>query len=371
MRSGQVIRFEGPEGQPRLSAENVARCVQLGIPPEPGIGVAWSGDGDNWRHQYPVLRATAKLHHHGTDDWGGGDGYNHIIWAPTLKKYVMCVRTNIDRQPHGGRKERSVGRLESEDFIHWTPHQVCLRPWTDWHHRLGYLSHDFYQLPVFFHEGIYWSIGSVFWWQSDTVHLELFWIPDTVHWERVCPYQDFIPHGLASAGSTDASGRPPWEIFADNPRAVDSGCNFAIHEPVFLGDEVRVYYGASPGRHNAEPGRRSALCLATFRRDRLAGVANAGNEIGRITTHPLELTARAPVLNAHASNGRIRVGIRDEQGNVLTGFSLSDCVPFCDDSLATAVRWKRGGNPGAFAGRTVRLEIELESATLYSVSLGG
>jgi len=378
-RYKKVIRFTGPEGQPMLTPDAAEQCQQFGIPPVSGIGVAWSADGATWRYQYPVLRATSTFHHFGSDDWGGGDGYNHIIWAPSLKRYVLFVRTNIDRKPFGGRKERCVGRMESEDLINWTPHQVCLRPWTDWHRQLGFGSHDFYQLPVFFHEGIYWSIGSIFWWQTDTVHLELFWSPDTMFWERVCPYRDFIPQGTVTAGDDRGDSgraqrerlqRPLWTIFDGNPRAVDSGCNFAIHEPVFLKDEIRVFYGASPGLHNAEPNRRSALCLATFPRDRFAGVADDGRAPGRIVTQPMPVDLTELRFNVDARNGCFRVGLRDETGKPIAGFGLADCRPITDDSLAAAPVWK-GGDP-ARSVKTARAQIEMElsGSTLYSISVG-
>ena len=363
-----VSYMEGPEDSPTvLDAKRIEECKRIGIPLRAGIGVGWSADGKTWRYEHPVLPATVRFHHYLTSNWGGGDGYNHIIYAPTLKKYVLFVRTNIDRQPYGKRKERSVSRLESEDLVHWTPQHVCLRPWTDWQDQLGFGKHDFYHLPVYFRDGIYWGIGSVFWWQSDTVHLELFWSPDTIHWERLCPYQDFIPQGGASAISADKPSRPLWEVFDDNPRAVDSGCNFAVHVPVFLRDEVRVYYGASPGLHNAESQRRSALCFAMFSPDRFAGVATKGLA-GKIRTHPLQLDGARLRVNADARGGEIRVGVCEESGKPIPRFGLGDCKPITTDSLVAEVTWKGGNDFSAFAGNKMRLEIELRSARLYTIT---
>ena len=183
------------------------------------------------------------------------------------------------------------------------------------------------------------------------------------------PYQDFIPQSGTSPGSAEHQSRPLWEIYPGNPREVDSGCNFAIHIPVFLENEVRVYYGASPGFHNAEAHRRSALCLATFRPDRFAGVTTKGSA-GRIRTHPLQLDGGRLRLNADAHGGEIRVGVCEENGKPIPGFTLGDCKPITTDSLTAGVAWKNDGDLRALAGRKVQLQIELRSAKLFTLVTG-
>jgi len=331
----------------RMNAEAIARCKSLGVEPVPGMGVAWSADGEHWTYRHPVVRQDRKLHTYMSNDWGGGDGYNHVIWAPTLNRYVAFMRTNIDRQRWGGRKERSIGRIESEDFVEWTQHEVVLRPWTDWHHQLGYPKHDFYMLPVSFHKGIYLGIVAVFQWPTDTVHMELAWSADTIHWERIAPLEDFIEQG--------------------QDREHDSGCCFGCHGPVFLDDEVRWYYGSSSGRHNREPDRDGYLCLATTGKERIAGAASFSRQHGLVVTKPLDVAGKALHLNADASFGAVRVEARDERGQAVDGFGFMDCAPVTGDVLDANVHWR--GAAGLPTGRAV-LAFAIEQATLYALRFG-
>ena len=52
-------------------------------------------------------------------------------------------------------------------------------------------------------------------------------------------------------------------------RSPRSGCAYAAALPVFLDDEIRLYYGASNGTHNGW--RDGFLALATLRPDGFAG----------------------------------------------------------------------------------------------------
>jgi hypothetical protein len=318
---------------------------------EPGIGVARSADARQWQIIHPILRQTATLHKPGTDLWGGGDGYNHLVYLPERRQYACYVRTNIDRQPYGGRKERCVSLLLSDDFVTWSPQQVVLRPWTDVHAACGDGKYDFYHMPVFRYGQVYLSVISVFHWEPDTVHLELVWSPDGVHWDRVCPQQEFITQG---------EGR----------EAIDSGCNFACQEPLLRGDEMWWYYGGSAGRHNTNPERTSGLCLARFGRDRFAGLEpDRWDRPANWTSRPFAASAGQLRLNVAADNGHVRVSILDEHEQPIAGFGLDDSLPLTGDGVRLAATWRGGDRLDALAGRPIRLQLQWERASLYAFTI--
>lgn len=360
-RYKRVFHLEGTAGEPVLGEKAVKRAAEMGIPPEAGIGVSWSADGTTWRHQHPILKSQQAFTDTRTNVWGGGDGYNHAIWAPDLRKYVCFVRTNIDRRAYGGRKERSVGRMESDDFIHWSEHEICLRPWTDLNDKLGRGKFDFYHLPVFRYGGVYLSMLSVFHWKSDTVHLQLAWSPDTRHWEVVCPDDDFIPHG-GTPGSEADGGKIGSGV-------IDAGCNFACYEPILIGDQMRCYYGGSPGLHNRDSGRESGLCLARFKRDRFAGIQPEDSaEPALAVCRPVEVEGRSLTVNVNAAvpGAELRVELRTPAGQPIKPFTFDTCDPIRVDAVRHMVTWNNRRDLSQQLGRDVRVAFEMRKARVYA-----
>jgi len=334
----------GPTG---VSPEDAARLRALGLPEKPGMVVGCSPDGIHWPEHHPALEQTARRMRPGDEDWAGGDCHNTVIWAPEIEKYVAFIRTNL-RQLFGSRRERAVGRIESRDFVHWGPHEIALESRVSWLGRLGHPKYDFYQMIPFRYAGLYLGIVSVFFWEADTVHLELAWSPDSFHWERVSPGQDFIPQG--------------------DPGTHDSGCLYATYQPVATGDEVRVYYGGSAGRHNRDKDRVSGLCLATFPLDRFVGMQPRCGARAAVVTRPLDVGGRALSLNANASLGSIRVEVRDVHGRPVDGFRMAECAALTGDHLRAPVSWKGGATLPDARGRGLGLAFDLEHARLYSFS---
>jgi hypothetical protein len=272
------------------------------------------------------------------------------MYLPDEGKYETFYRTNIDRRtslfPKQRRRERAVGRSECTTFGEWGEHELAMRSDVDLQNALGYGKQDYYQLQAWPCADAYLGIVSVFYWEEDVNHLELAWSPDTIYWERVCPYTDIVPHG----------------DFGD----FEGGNRYASMRPREVDGEVRVYFGADNGRHNADSGTRdSTLLLALFEPDRFAGLAPVRGGKGSVTTFPLEVRTDALTLNVHAPDGEVRVEIQDEAGAALDDFSLDACSPVGGDSLDARVSWK-GGEVASLKGRRVRLRFELEEAVLYT-----
>lgn len=140
--------------------------------------------------------------------------------------------------------------------------------------------------------------------------------------------------------------------------------------PQEVGGEVRVYYGASAGRHNAESSGEATLGLALFQPDRLAGLAPKGGCVGTLSTEVFTPEGRELLLNADAAQGRVTVELCDAEGSPLPGFAREDSVPFMGDELGAPLIWKAGKFPGVVEKRAVRLRLFLESATVYALYSG-
>ena len=97
---------------------------------------------------------------------------------------------------------------------------------------------------------------------------------------------------------------------------------------------------------------------------------------GRAMTRPLVFTGKRLVLNV-AAKGSVRVGIAQQDGNLIPGFSIEDCKPINADFLRTGlsesgsvsheVSWKHGSDISNLAGKTVRLLLKMQNAKLYAL----
>lgn len=104
----------------------------------------------------------------------------------------------------------------------------------------------------------------------------------------------------------------------------------------------------------------------TLRPDGFAS-AHASYKGGALITRPLRFSGRELEVNLSTSAaGFLRVEIQNPEGNPLPGFALNDCPEIIGDQIDRIVKWTRGGDLGALAGRPVRLKFALKDADLYA-----
>ena len=290
--------------------------------------VAWSPDGLHWSQPLhcPEIEFPRRDNPANPIVWMG-DTHNNALWAPTLQKYVLITR--MWRQEP---RRRLVGRAESSDFRQWSESKPIFE---------GRDADDqIYAMPIFAHGDLYIGFPMIFHAGDDTVDCELAWSPDTIRWQRICSGTPLIPRGPTGS--------------------YDSGCIYAAATPVVLGDEIRLYYGGNNYRHT--DWRDGYLCLATLPRDRLAGLAAASQpQPGVITTHPLRCTGNQLRINTDAGQGQVRVGVVDHPE-----LGLDQCIPLAGDLLDGAVLWQNGQTLAPLVGQSIRLQFELQAATLYT-----
>lgn len=111
-----------------------------------------------------------------------GDTHNNALWAPTVNKYVAFTREFPDRI-------RTVARMESEDFVHWTKPVEVLR---------GPREAQTYSMPVFHDAGVYLGLPAIL---HGRVHTEL---------AMESEHGGLVPH--RPRNSVPSAGRGTWRL---------------------------------------------------------------------------------------------------------------------------------------------------------------
>ena len=277
--------------------------------------------------------------------------------------------------PHG----RSHALTTSNDFEHWTEPELVFHA-DELDQRLARqvisqrLANPMLQQPVSNHpeehavdvynfaisryESRYIGFASMFYhtgraWEDRNHdgfhHVQLASSRDMRHWQRLGERKPFIGSSTLGAGAYDTM-----QILGPS-------------YPIIRDDELWFYYSGLKHRwlpENPDPDR-SAICLATLRRDGFVSL-DADEEGGMVTTQPFHWEGERLYLNADARKGEIACEILDSTGQPLAGFSRQDCLSIAGDNVRLAVNWQRqGGMPVPSVG-PIRLRISLRNARLYS-----
>ena len=283
------------------------------------LSVAFSPDGINWGPAIACPEANSA-----------GDTHNNAIWAPTLGKYVGITRE------WGKMFGRQVAWTSSVDFVNWEKIKIVLEGLD--------LNHQTYAMPVFYHGGVYIGLVAIHDQDADRVWTELTWSPDTKTWHRVLPGTPLIPND-GKEGDYD------W------------GCVYPAACPVFLEEEIRLYYGGSDGLHTSW--RNGFLCLATLRPDGFAGyMQEEGGEPATITTAPIVSTKGTLRISTDVEQeGYVKVSVLDEHNELLAESEL------LNGSLSDGkVRWRDGFSFDELGNKSIQIQFEIQDATVYSFS---
>ncbi len=277
-----------------------------------GLSVSFSADGLHWN--FPTKCQGVSV---------AGDTHNNAFWAPTLGKYVGITRT-------WGDMGRQAARIESTDFINWTEAKVVMEGLDK--------DHQTYAMPTFYYAGVYLGLVAIHEQTSDRVWTELAWSPDTKEWNRIDPGVPLIP-------------------CAEEKLAYDYGCVYACAYPIFMDDEIRLYYGGSDWLHTSW--RNGFLCLATLRPDGFAGYEPAAKDKPAvITTSLMPYRGQAIRISADVA-GAVNVTVLDEAGSELaTAKAITESVNDGRLELTKELDEKR-----------IQLRFELNNAKLYSFCL--
>ena len=248
-----------------------------------------------------------------------------MFWDPHIKKYVGITRTRGDLG-------REVTRIESSDFVEWRNSGVVMKGLDK--------SLQPYSMPVFMHGGVYLGLVAIHSQPPvDRVWTELAWSPDAIQWHRITPGKALIP-------------------CSDKLLDYDYGCVYACAYPVFLENEIRLYYGGSDYLHFGW--RNGSLCLATLRPDGFAGYEQESiTEPAFITTTAMPYAGQKIRITADVKQGgSIKVSMADDQGQeIATAGTVS--ATLTDGPL----HWSHEKSTPM-----IRLKFEINNAKLYSFS---
>ena len=208
-----------------------------------GYKMRYSSDGLNWGDEVALPGV------------GESDCHANMIWSPELKKYVGILR-HYDPIPVTG--NRKIARTESVDSVTWTKSETIIE---------GTPQNQLHDMVIFRDGGVYLGLlGCMNYPSKETrngvrQHIELAWSPDSYKWHRINPGTPFISN---SKSNNNEYGKMPY----------DWGCVFPS-APVFVDDEIRIYYGASDWYFF--DWRKGGLALATLGKDRWAGYEPLNN----------------------------------------------------------------------------------------------
>ena len=286
---------------------------------ENSVAVAFSPDGLNWTEMI-LCPEINRVDYDGT--------HFNALWDTELGTYVGFTRIRDDGI-------RQVGRTVSNDFLKWTTADMVFE---------GIEDHlQIYSMPVFKLAGVYLGLPVIFNTMSDRSHTELAWSPDTINWYRIDP-------GTPLIANSTTEGDYDW------------GCAYSAAYPVFLDNEIRVYYGGSNGLHTSW--RDGFLCLATLRPDGFAGYEpRSADGAAIITTKPLKGDVASLSITADVqTGGSVRVAVVDGHGR-----ELARAKPVTQTVTGARIAWKR--NVEVSRSKGIRLRFELKDARLYAFQI--
>lgn len=317
-----------------------------------------SPDGIHWElmSDEPVL----------TFDEFAFDSQNVVFWSESEQKYLAYCRLWVkDPDPNSkvlddiGHGIRTIGRSESNDFLHWSkPKRMSF---TDTGSTIP--SNHFYTnqtYPYFRAPQVYLSFAARFMAgrqvlssdqaQKFSSHLDSYKdVSDTVLMTTRGGYS--YDRTFMGAFIAPGIGAQNWV----------TRTNYASLNAVPTGEhELSIYVNRDYGQKSAH------LSRYTLRLDGFASV-HADLSGGEMVTKPFRFTGNQLELNyATSAAGDIRVEIQNADGTPIPGYKLEDCRLIIGDETDAAVAWA-GGGLSPLAGQTVRLRFVLRDADLYAM----
>lgn len=325
------------------NADPAARYKALGGTSSSGL-IPWvSPDGIHWK----------KLREEGVITEGAFDSQNVSFWSEEESLYLCYFRTWRKVGDHG---YRSVSRTTSKDFIHWTKPEQMEFGDTPLEHLYTNQTAPYFRAPH-----IYVSVAARFMPNRQVLTETQAKVLD------VDPkyFKDCSDAIFMTSRGGDRYDRTFMEAFIAPGIGLEnwvSRTNYPALNVVQTGPaEMSVYVNENYAQPTANLHRYS------MRLDGFVSVFGpyAG---GEMLTKPFTFRGSSLNLNFNTSAaGSIKVEIRDEQGNPLSGFTLEDAQPMIGNEISRNVYWNGNNDLKALEGKIIRLRFAMKDAHLYSM----
>lgn len=319
-----------------------------------GYYAAFSADGIHWADypKNPVLEFGDTI---------------RAVRDPLTGRYFAFHKRPLnaggDHDPLGGINKRVVWLSTSPDFQDWTKPQLVLAP--DKEDDTWVLGPDqrteFYDMSGFpYGRGFLGLLAVLQVTQvqkksainaenqspvDGPVDIQLVYSRDGVEWKRFPDRCPIISHG--KTGNFDGGM-----------------ILFVANTPVVYNDQTLVYYTGFKTTHGGSmPPKRADVGLASWRLDGFVSL-DGGSYGGEVETVPLSVSGNQLEINVDASHGSACAELLSEDGKVLPGYSMEDCVPVVSDEVHHVIHWK--GKDALPNGHPLRFRFRLRDASLYS-----
>jgi len=305
-----------------------------------------SGDGFTFRKLDPQPEIVSKLPN-------SFDGGNTMFWSDVEQQYALYFRIW-----DGG---RSIGRMTSKDFLHWSDPQPMTYGATPREQLYTNQTQPYFRAPH-----IYIAPAARFMERRRVVtdeQVEAIGLKRSQGFFFGNDCSDAVL--LTSRAGSSQYDRTFMKAFVRpglGPSNWVSRTNYPLTGILPNGPEQMMLFVA---RHYMQESWHIERLL--LRTDGFASV-NAPWSGGEMVTKPLTFSGERLEINYRTSAaGSLRVEIQDADGKPLPGFTASDCQEIVGDEIERLVRWKAGPDVSALAGRPVRLRFVMKDADLYSL----
>ena len=332
------------------AAPAAQRYKALGGTVATGLVAFVSADGLRWEklQEKPVISKEVVPYPHMFDS------QNLAFWSPTEQRYVAFFRVFKD-------KKRRICRAESDDFVNWRNQMLMEYRGPDGgetaiEHLYTSQTHPYFRAPH-----LYIALAARFMpgrqvltdEQAQAIQVHPKYFKDTSDAVFMTSRGgEFYDRTFMGAFVRPRIGAENWVSRSTYP-----ALNVVQTGPAEMSAYVNEAY-AQPTAHL----RRYSLRLDGF------SSLRAPYEGGEMVTKPLKFQGSRLLLNFSTSAaGGVRIEIQDESGTPIPGFALSDSVETIGNEIERAVRWKKGDDVSALAGRPVRLRFVMKDADIFAL----
>jgi hypothetical protein len=252
--------------------------------------------------------------------------------------------------------QRSIYRMESENFSDWTEPELVLTA-----DLLDPPEVELYGMSVFERHGIYWGLVEAWNHTLDIMQVQLAYSYDSRVWHRPPDRMAFI------------SPEFPWNRRWNN--CASNGLSLVNEQMLF-------YFSARAVGHDFDTARQhGVIAIAALRQDRFCAIE--GHDGGMLETKTVQWPGGDLELNADTRSsidahprqqldGIIQVEVLDADGVKLPGYSGTDGAAFTGNTIARGglnsgvVRWPGDRSLDHLAGQRIRLRFGITRARLYT-----